>query len=53
MHTFDEEVSGEEKVIGRAAGPVDGAIVTDAEDDGRVRGDLRKSAETVSYGALG
>jgi hypothetical protein len=52
MNAFYEEIGGEKKVVGRAAGPVDCAVVADAEDHRRMRGDLRESLETVGDGAL-
>ncbi len=35
MHAFDQHIAGEEQIVGRTARPVDGAVVADAEDEGR------------------
>ncbi len=39
MDVFEEQIGGEQKVVGRPAGAVNGAIVADAENDRRTRGE--------------
>ena len=50
MDAFDEEVGSEKQIVGTAAWPVDGAIVSDSGNDGRRRRDLDKPAQALGDG---
>ena len=50
--TFDEHVAREEQIVGGTAGAVDGAVVTDAQFDGRAGWDGDCLAQAFRDGAF-